>query len=248
MLATLVFVFGSTGGRASAVATPPQAPPPAADAAATEHNATGFAVIKTLDQVLCQPFYDGGFLATYFTRGECTRIDFTVTNTGPTSAVEMRFIGPDGTAFDTRPAENLGGADWHAVYKSDPDWPAGIITAQVMVDADTEPAGEASYVLNGLVATVVPQPKADGTPYAPGDAIAVSGEVSQVNDVTAAQTSIGVPASFKLRLRSADGDVLYTERPHHRRERWRLHGDHSRRRYLHPDRWTRDRLPAHRRR
>ena len=194
----------------SARSAPPGAAAPAT-AAPDEHNATAFVVVKTIDQVLCQPIYDGGFLATYFTRGECTRIDFSVTNTSAASAVELRFIGPDGGAsFDTRPAEYLSGIDWHAVYTSDSDWPAGLITAQVWVAGDSAPAGQVGYFLNALSANVVPTAKADGTAYAPGEPINITGNIHQLNDVAAVQTETGVPASFKLQVRGPDGEVTHT--------------------------------------
>lgn len=207
----LALAFLTAAGPKPAVAqsTPPS---PAVEPAAApaEHNATGFVVVKTLDQILCQSFYDGGFVANYFTRGECTRIDFSVTNTSAADQIVMHFLGPDGSEFDTRPAENVSGADWHAVYSSDADWPAGRITAQVRVNDDAEPAGEVSYLLNALAATVAPTPGPDGAPYAPGDEISVSGAISQVNDLTVSQTVTGVPAEFKLSVRAPDGTVTYT--------------------------------------
>ena len=75
---------------AIAAAIPLGGSPIGAQAPAAEHSASGFTFVKTIDQALCQTVYTGGFLAAHYTRGECTRVDFNVTNTDASSAVTAR--------------------------------------------------------------------------------------------------------------------------------------------------------------
>ncbi|MEA2621115.1 MAG: hypothetical protein QOH61_25, partial [Chloroflexota bacterium] len=186
--------------------------------ASSAHSATGFTFVKTADQVICQTIYTGGFLANFYTRGDCIRVDFTVTNTpasAATTAVKGDFIGPDGGApFLTVDAVRRTGDDaWRIVTDTDSTasltWPAGLITLRIKVVGDTGDAGEGTFYLNGLGATITPTPP-PGAAYAPGDAIGVTGQIDELNDVGGNTIHTGVPAQFKIRVTDTNGTNLYT--------------------------------------
>ncbi|MBA2275820.1 MAG: immune inhibitor A [Chloroflexi bacterium] len=202
----------------------PQAQPARADGplADGDHSVTGFTYVEPAIQAPCPPPNVTGFLATYYTRGECIRIDFTITDT-PTSqgeTVTVRFIGPDGGApFKTMSATRFGAADagnWRVVFDTDTTispaltWPAGQITLEVIVSGDTAPAGVGSFFLNQLGADVSAVPTGSG-PYAPGDTIPLDGSIYELDDrsVTGTQKT-GVPATFKIRVKDPVGSVVHT--------------------------------------
>ncbi|MEA2622003.1 MAG: hypothetical protein QOH61_913 [Chloroflexota bacterium] len=224
------------GATAQSAAATPGPTSPAAKAASAEaspglksgsaagvsaaHAATGFLFVKTADQVVCQTVHTGGFEARFYTRGDCIRVDFSVTNTPASAAstqVEARFIGPSGGApFKTVAAARRTGDDaWRVVVDTDTTgqltWPAGLITMRVAVVGDG-PAGDGDFFLNGLGATVQPAPP-PGAAYAPGQSIPLTGQIDELNDVGGNTTHTGVPASFKIRATDPDGHTLWTSSP-----------------------------------
>src|SRR5687768_285489 len=59
-------------------------------------GAGGFEFIRTIEQVVCeQPAYNGGFLATHFTRGDCIRVDFQVTGVPASPAPTVKVASSD---------------------------------------------------------------------------------------------------------------------------------------------------------
>jgi immune inhibitor A len=197
----LVLLFGAamTGGQVAA------GPSTAAD---TKAIAGGFSYIRTLDPVVCQEFYAGGFAATHFKSGDCIRIDFTLQSPPEDPVVKMEFVGPAGGApFQTLTAAATA-AGWRVVTKGENTWPAGTITTRVVVEGQSAPAGKSTFQFNTLAADVVPEGKPGGEPYAPGEAVNVTGNVHELTSgATGANTKTGVPASFKVRVVGADGTV-----------------------------------------
>ncbi|MDQ3778700.1 MAG: hypothetical protein M3310_07570, partial [Actinomycetota bacterium] len=172
-----------------------------ADTAAT-HSAADFLYVKTLDQAVCQDIYAGGFLASYYTRGECTRVDFSVTNTNATSSVKVNFIGPDGGApFRTQTASRLSSGLWRVVFRSDASWPAGKITLEVVANGIA--AGEGTVFVNALGADV----KVAAGSYTPGAQIPLQGQVQELTDIAGGTEKTGVPATFFLRARTPTGEL-----------------------------------------
>lgn len=175
------------------------------------HAASGFRSVKLNDQVTCTGVVD--FFGAYFQRGECGYTIFQVNDSdaGMQSSLSVDFVGPDGTAFLTdQPVVHGGGTEWEVNFDTGPAWPAGEIT--VRVDLDGTPIGESSGALfhNYLGADVQADtnPRADRDHYEPGDDIVVSGNVHQLNSVTAATSQTGVPAEFSLRAVASDGSEL----------------------------------------
>jgi M6 family metalloprotease-like protein len=179
-----------------------------ADADGQKAIAGGFDFIRTLDPVVCQSFYAGGFSATHFKSGDCIRIDFTLQKAPENPVVKVELIGPGGGApFKTLPAAATS-AGWRVVTKGANSWPAGTITARVIVEGQAAPAGKAAFQFNTLAADIVPDGKAGGEPYAPGEAITGTGNVYQLTSgVNGANTKTGVPATLKVKVVGADGTV-----------------------------------------
>src|SRR5687767_158290 len=102
---------------------------------AAEHSASGFTFVKTIDQAVCQTVYTGGFLAAHYTRGECTRVDFNVTNTDAASSVKAELVGPEGGApYRTLNASRLSSGLWRVVFRSDGATPAGKSTMRIVAN------------------------------------------------------------------------------------------------------------------
>lgn len=188
-----------------AAAALPFSGPAAAGPEAADSSASGFVYVKTLDQAACQRTLITGFLATYYTRGECMRVDFNVTNTDATSMVAVDFIGPDGGApFLREEATRLSSGAWRIVMRSGTGWPAGKITLRVVVNEVA--AGDGALFVNALGAAVSAVPKDDGSAYQPGEQIQLEGSVAKLNDVAGATQRTGVPATFWLRVRPPSGE------------------------------------------
>ncbi len=194
-LMTIAVVAGATLTYAGAAPAEP----------AAEYSATGFTVVKTIDQAVCQKIYSGGFLAAHFTRGECIRVDFGVTNTDGTSLVKVNLIGADGVAFKTVPASRLSSGLWRMVIRSETTWPAGKIRVEVV--ANDTVAGEGAFFLNALGAEVGPVTKSGGGKYAPRDAIALKGSIAKLNDVVGGTQRTGAAARFSLQVRTPTGEI-----------------------------------------
>jgi immune inhibitor A len=185
-----------------------------ASASGDPHIAGGFEFIKTFTGPPVNCTYNGGFLSTNFIRGDCVRIDFTLTGTSTgshTAAIEFRSAD-GGTLFQTKTATKISGAnnDWIAVTPIDPvatPWTPGRIIARAIADGAN--AGEASFFFNPLGATVNPAALASGDRYEPGEDIPLEGSIYELNDIAANPQETGVPATFKIRVVDSSGDELY---------------------------------------
>ena len=206
-LLTIAVVAGATLTYAG---TAPAEPTP-------QHSASGFSTVKTADTIACQTAYTGGFFAAHFQRGDCTKIEFAVTNTPVANAdtVKVELVGPDGTVFKTldairrntstvgvtAPVDHL----WRAMVRSDSSFPAGRIETRVI--ANGENAGSGQFFLNALGADIAVTPKADGKKYAPGEAVTLHGSISELNDVAGTTNRQGTAAQFFLQARTPTGEV-----------------------------------------
>ena len=171
-----------------------------------QYDASSFLFVKMIDAAACQPVYVGGFEAKHYTRGECMRVDFSVTNTSATSVVKADFLGPDGATVATSSASRLSSGLWRVVTKSGATWPAGKISMRVSVGSDV--AGTGSFFVNALGGEVAVTPKAGGKKYEPGDAVTVSGAISELNDVVGAtERAPARNAQFFLQARTPSGEV-----------------------------------------
>jgi immune inhibitor A len=182
-----------------------------------QHSASGFSTVKMADPAACQTIYTGGFFAAHFQRGDCTKIEFAVTNTPVANAdtVKVELVGPDGAVFKTldairrststvgvtAPVDHL----WRAMVRSDASFPAGRITTRVI--ANGEEAGSGHFFLNALGADVLVTPKAGGKKYAPGEAVTLHGTISELNDIAGSTNRRGTAAQFYLRARTPTGEV-----------------------------------------
>ncbi|MEO6351262.1 MAG: immune inhibitor A domain-containing protein, partial [Candidatus Limnocylindrales bacterium] len=191
--------------------------PSATPAAATggPHNAGGFVYVKTLAAQPTSCAYAGGFLSNNYTRGDCLRMDFSLSGTEPgtgSHTVSVQLRSADGaTLIDTLTATKLSGANanWRVVTAMDDSaiaWPAGKIVARVIADGAN--AGEGAFFFNVLAATVNPVAPVDGR-YEPGEGISLSGSVYELNDVGGNPQETGVPAAFKIRVVDPLGVQLY---------------------------------------
>jgi immune inhibitor A len=182
-----------------------------------QHSASGFSTVKMADPAACQTIYTGGFFAAHFQRGDCTKIEFAVTNTPVSNAdtVKVELVGPDGAVFKTldairrntstvgvtAPADHL----WRATVRSDGSFPAGRIVTRVI--ANGENAGSGQFFLNALGADVLVTPKAGGKKYEPGEAITLHGSISELNDVAGSTNRTGTAAQFFLQARTPAGEI-----------------------------------------
>jgi immune inhibitor A len=190
-------------------------PLPVTPAAATggPHIAGGFTSIKTLAPAPASCAYNGGFASNYFVRGDCNRIDFSVseTETGShTVSVELRSADGATLLKTIAPTHTANSTTWHAVTPIDspaPAWPAGPILVRVIADGSN--AGEGTFFFNALGATVNPAPLAPGDRYQPGEDIPLTGSISELNDLAANTQETGVPATFKIRVVDPLGNQLY---------------------------------------
>ncbi|HEY7706156.1 MAG TPA: CARDB domain-containing protein [Gaiellaceae bacterium] len=195
-LATIAVALGATLTYAG---TAPAEPTP-------QHDASGFLFVKMIDSAACQTVYVGGFEARHYTRGECLRIDFSVTNTTAASAVKADFVGANGETVGTANATRLTSGLWRVVARADTAWPAGEIAMKISVGP--EPAGQGSFLLNALGADLSVTPKAGGKKYQPGDAVTVSGAIQELNDLAGStQRSAARNAQFFLRARTPSGEI-----------------------------------------
>ena len=182
-----------------------------------QHSASGFGTVKMADTVACQTIYTGGFFAAHFQRGDCTKIEFSVTNTPVANAdsVKVELIGPDGAVFKTldavrrntttvgvtAPVDHL----WRAMVRSDATFPSGRITTRVI--ANDQEAGSGHFFLNALGADLLVTPKAGGKKYAPGEAIALHGTINELNDIAGSTNRRGTAAQFFLQARTPAGEI-----------------------------------------
>ncbi len=188
-------------------------PLPAAAAGSEPHIAGGFEYIKTFASAPAQCAYNGGFFSNFFVRGDCVRIDFSVTNTSTGShTISVQLRSADGTTLvQTIAPTKLSGAnnDWYATTPIDGagNWPAGRIVVRVL--ADGQSAGEGGFFFNALGAVVNPGALASGDRYEPGEDIPLNGSISELNDLAANTQMTGVAAAFKIRVLDPEGDQLF---------------------------------------
>ena len=144
--------------------------------------------------------------APYFDALDCGFVSFLVTGAAAAANVVVDFIGPDGATFETQQAvfDEVNG-DWQFSITPEEGWPAGHATARVTVDGEV--AGSTSFGFQVLGATLEVDPS--GAPYAPGDALPVSGNVAQLDSATNLGPVVrtGVPASFTLTVVAPNGDA-----------------------------------------
>ena len=173
-------------------------------------GAGGIEFIRTIEQVVCeQPAYNGGFLASHFTRGDCIRVDFQLTGAPANPTVSVAFFDAGATdPADSVTATFVSGTEWRAVVKTDATWPSGTMVARVLVAGQDAPAGEAEFFHNALGADLEVAPPADGEPPAPGDELEVTGNVHKLTSLPTGTTQKeGAPATLKLRVVGPDGTV-----------------------------------------
>ncbi len=185
-----------------------------------QHVANGFANIKPVNPV-CEESATTGHASNYWTRGQCVRIDFFVTNTpaanGSADSVTVDAIGPNGAVIATKAAVRrsttaaVAGLPptndaWRVVISS-AGWPAGKINFRV--NANGQDAGAAPPLfVNALGADISVTPKANGKKYEPGEAVTLQGTISELSDVTGAtERSEARNAQFFLQARTPAGEV-----------------------------------------
>ena len=186
---------------------------------AAQHAANGFSNVKPLNPV-CEESVTTGQVSNYWTRGQCVRIDFFVSNTpvsnGAADVVTVDAIGPDGAVVASKAAVRRSTTaaviglppsnDAWRVLLSTGTWPAGKIDFRVSANGQDAGAGLPVF-LNALGASVQATPKPDGTKYEPGEALTVEGNVHELNDVAGSTERTGVPATFSLRVRTPSGEI-----------------------------------------
>jgi immune inhibitor A len=188
---------------------------------AAQHSANGFLIVKTIDPAVCENAYTGGHESKYWTRGQCARVDFFVSNTpvanGAADNVTVDAIAPNGTVVASKAAVRRSTTAavgplppsndaWRAMF-STAGWPAGQVNFRVT--ANGQDAGRTTAIfVNALGATVAVTPKADGKKYEPGEPITVHGSVSELTDVTGnTQGTAAGNAQFSLQARTPSGEV-----------------------------------------
>lgn len=189
---------------AGAAATPPPAaavPDPAAAAA------SGFLLYKyPLPQPTCTGVGFNVSTVPYWGADDCGFAVFVMSEVTPTTLVTVSFAGADGAVFATRSASyDAVDEQWTFPIVPAGDWPSGRITAVVSVDGIA--AGSTSFGNRMLGALL--EVDAAGAPFAPGDPLAVSGDIAQLDAVAdlAGALRTGVPATFSLALATPDGEL-----------------------------------------
>jgi immune inhibitor A len=209
-LLTLVLAVGATLTYAGTAPADP----------VVQHAANGFANVKPVNPV-CEESVTTGHASNYWTRGQCVRMDFFVSNTpasnGSGDVVTVEAIGPDGAVVATETAVRrsttaaVAGLPptndaWRANFNT-AGWPAGKITFRVTANGEDAGAGIPVFI-NALAADVSATPKADGEKYEPGEAVTLQGSISELNDVAGAtERSEARNAQFFLQARTPTGEV-----------------------------------------
>jgi immune inhibitor A len=185
-----------------------------------EHSANGFANIKPVNPV-CEESATTGHASNYWTRGQCVRMDFFVSNTpvsnGTGDVVTVDAVGPDGSVVATETAVRrstqaavvgLPPTDdaWRANFNT-AGWPAGKINFRAKANGEDAGDGIPSFI-NALAADVSVTPKANGKKYEPGEAVTLQGSISELSDVAGAtERSEARNAQFFLQTRTSTGEV-----------------------------------------
>ena len=179
---------------------PAQAEPDPAGAAAA-----GFLFYKyPTPQPLCEGLGLNISSGPFFATGDCGFAVFGISGAGGNADVTAELRGPDGGAFTSvEAAYDETDSTWS--FRIDPaaGWPAGWITAIVLVNGD--PAGETRFGHRVLGAALTVEGGA--APYAPGDDVPVIVNIGQMDNQTdlSGGERTGVPASFAISLVAPDG-------------------------------------------
>jgi len=144
----------------------------------------------------------------YFTRDDCGFGEATLGDLRDGADVQARFTGADGSDLGTFPAAPSDHGVWEFDIAPGAGWPAGPVTVTMVVDG-SDAEGTGTFFLNQLGAEVSPK---DGV-YRPGDEIPLSGRIYEQRSVATSTQKTGVPATFRLRLTDAAGDVKGTTEP-----------------------------------
>ncbi len=194
-------------GAPPAVSQTDEAPPGAAVGAPA---AGGFTLVKNLSpSVTCDGPYQGGIVNTYFQRGDCMRLDFTVTETAPTDPVRVDYYGPNDTepfATDMASSSDAALSEFRTIMLTDNSWSPGRVRAEIF--SNNTLAGAAEIVFNYLQARLSVGASEAGGYFAPGEDISVSGTIEEINEVGVNEQRTPVGASFRLRATDSDGTEL----------------------------------------
>jgi M6 family metalloprotease-like protein len=154
-----------------------------------------------------QPLCTGAGLrgSPYFTRDDCGFGEVTLAGVPESATVQAVLKDSSGATVDTVEATFDSADTWQYDITPASGWKAGPIAVRVQVDG--QPAtGEGTFYVNQLAVELAPKAKTGG--YQPGDDIALTGTVSELQSVATDTRQTGVPGSFRLRVVDARGTVL----------------------------------------
>ncbi len=212
-LAQLLTIAVAAGATLTYAGTAPADP-------TAQHAANGFANIKTADPAVCENTVTTGHASNYWTRGQCLRMDFFVSNTpvaNGSDSVTVEAIGATGSVITSKAAVRRSTTAavgplpptndaWRVVF-STAGWPAGQVSFKVTANGQDAGNGLPVFV-NALAADIAATPKANGKKYAPGEAVTVQGSVSELTDVAGTtERSEARNAQFFLQARTPTGEI-----------------------------------------
>jgi M6 family metalloprotease-like protein len=195
LLTAALLTLGLFGAAAPVMAEPPAATPVAA----------GFLTYK-YPTPACLGTGLNVTNAPYFGDRDCGFVVFTLDADAGT-AVAVDYLGPDGGTFATGAATfDATKGTWDFDVVPTAGWPSGLITAQVRVGDVV--AGSTTFGYKLLGASI--SPDSPGSPFAPGDDIAVTGELVELDSASDLGPTLrtGVPATFTLAVITPDGTQL----------------------------------------
>ncbi|MGI8901121.1 MAG: immune inhibitor A domain-containing protein, partial [Nocardioides sp.] len=142
-----------------------------------------------------------------YSRDDCGFVVFTLSESVAAAQVKAELYGPDGAKFATLPTtlRDAAAKEYRVALRPDATWAAGEI--RMLIVANGEPAGEASFGHNLLGASIAPAPGS----YQPGDPIPVTGEIYELDSTGIASTQTGVAAKFDLKLVDPEGGQTQVE-------------------------------------
>src|SRR5215210_2541194 len=140
---------------------------------AAVNTANGFIIVKTIDPAVCENTITGGHESKYWTRTQCARVDFFVSNTpvsnGTADSVTVAALGTSGNVIASKTAVRRSTTAavgplpptndaWRAMF-STAGWPAGQVNFRVT--ANGQDAGTTTPIfVNALGADIAVTPKA----------------------------------------------------------------------------------------
>ncbi|MGH3331000.1 MAG: immune inhibitor A domain-containing protein, partial [Nocardioidaceae bacterium] len=145
------------------------------------------------EDVTSEPFYSNS---------DCGYSTFTLTGGTPKTVEARLFAEGSETPFVTKPATAFS-SGYRVELEPPADWPSGLVRMEVV--ADGEPAGESTFGLDMLGATL----SAEGT-FEAGQDIPVTGTVSKLDSGPVTDDGEGVPGTFTLEVRSPEGRKLHS--------------------------------------